>query len=159
MPVKLVKGNLLDSDCNVIAHGCNCFNTMGAGIARQIREKYPLAFEADRATKCGDRNKLGHYSFVAITGYPVIIFNLYIQYGYGRERPYLDYDALESALRGMRKHLECMCTDNLCTCFAEGHWKIGMPKIGCGPAGGDWSRVENIIDDVFYDTDIYVYYL
>lgn len=33
-------------DC--IVHGCNCFRTMGAGIARQIAQKWPEAAEADR---------------------------------------------------------------------------------------------------------------
>lgn len=33
MSIIYVKGNLLNSDCNVICHGCNCFNIFGAGIA------------------------------------------------------------------------------------------------------------------------------
>ena len=32
--------NLLESDCDVIIHCCNCFNTMGAGIAKAIADKY-----------------------------------------------------------------------------------------------------------------------
>ena len=51
--MKTLKGNLLNSfekDFNVILHGCNCFSTMGAGIAKQIAEKYPEAYRADKSS-------------------------------------------------------------------------------------------------------------
>jgi len=35
------------SDSNhIIVHGCNCFCTMGAGIAKTIKELYPSAYLA-----------------------------------------------------------------------------------------------------------------
>jgi hypothetical protein len=39
--VKIVKGDLLKSDCQYIAHGVNCQGVMNSGIAKQIRDKYP----------------------------------------------------------------------------------------------------------------------
>jgi O-acetyl-ADP-ribose deacetylase (regulator of RNase III) len=58
--VQITKGNLLDfpTHClsfasneyigiNAIAHSCNCQNVMGAGIAKQIKDRYPQAYEAD----------------------------------------------------------------------------------------------------------------
>ena len=47
---------------DVILHGCNCFNTMGGGIARQIREQYPVAARVDAETRRGDYNKLGNWT-------------------------------------------------------------------------------------------------
>ena len=32
MPIIEVKGNLLISDCDIIAHGCNCFNNLGGAL-------------------------------------------------------------------------------------------------------------------------------
>jgi hypothetical protein len=32
-----------------------------------------------------------------------------------------------------------------------------MPRIGCGLAGGEWSKVEEIINRVMPDVDVYVY--
>jgi len=40
-----------------------------------------------------------------------------------------------------------------------GKRKIGIPKIGSGLGGGDWDIIENIVNKVFVDTDIYVYIL
>jgi O-acetyl-ADP-ribose deacetylase (regulator of RNase III) len=34
---------------------------------------------------------------------------------------------------------------------------IHMPRIGCGLAGGNWSVIESIIDDVLYHENVFVY--
>ena len=38
--------------------------------------------------------------------------------------------------------------------YSKGIKSIGLPLIGCGLAGGDWSIVRDIIADVFEDTFI-----
>ena len=39
--MEIIKGDLLKSDVPAIIHQCNCFHTMGGGIAVQIASKYP----------------------------------------------------------------------------------------------------------------------
>jgi O-acetyl-ADP-ribose deacetylase (regulator of RNase III) len=34
---------------------------------------------------------------------------------------------------------------------------IHMPKIGSGLAGGDWKRIERLIDEVLWDFQVYIY--
>ena len=41
-------------------------------------------------------------------------------------------------------------------CISHGVTRLAMPKIGCGLDGLQWSKVQNIIDQVFQDTDINV---
>ena len=143
-----VKGNLLKSDCDVIAHGCNCFCTMGSGIARQIRQKYPGAYQADLETINGDLKKLGAFSLFKSEDFD--IYNLYTQYKYGSDKVHLVYAALELSLITMKYHLQWEYEN-----YSE--LKIGFPKIGCGLAGGDWEKVSKIIENVFSDIDVYVY--
>ena len=68
--MKIIKGDLLklalEGKFDVITHGCNCFNTMGAGIARQIAIEFPEAAIADNYTKRGDKSKLGTIGVVDI---------------------------------------------------------------------------------------------
>ena len=49
MSVKLIEGNILTSPtCNentIICHQVNCRAAMGAGLARQIRDKWPVVFD------------------------------------------------------------------------------------------------------------------
>jgi O-acetyl-ADP-ribose deacetylase (regulator of RNase III) len=120
----------------VIAHCCNCFCTMGSGIAPQIKAKFPEAYAVDCATGKGDMNKLGTITYTQNTT-PIVV-NLYGQYDYtGRRsgRMDLDYAALKSALIQMKEKFSGK--------------RIGMPKIGAGLAGGDWNIIEKIIEEVF----------
>jgi O-acetyl-ADP-ribose deacetylase (regulator of RNase III) len=60
--MKEIKGDLIalakQGEFDVIAHGCNCFVKMGAGIAKSIRLAFPEAWYADKDTKAGDKKSL-----------------------------------------------------------------------------------------------------
>lgn len=119
---------------DVIAHGCNCFCTMGAGVARSIAQAFPAAAEADAATVRGDRSKLGTTTTATVrleSGQPLDVVNCYTQYQYGRNRMHLDYVALEACLRYLAKRYNGQ--------------RIGLPRIGTGLAGGNWDFVEKIL--------------
>ena len=60
--VKMLKSK----EIRVLAHGCNCFNTMGSGIAAEIAKFFPDAVISDKMTKYGDINKLGNIDIVYI---------------------------------------------------------------------------------------------
>jgi O-acetyl-ADP-ribose deacetylase (regulator of RNase III) len=155
--IHYVVGDLLESDCNVMVHCCNCFCAFGAGIALQIRHKFPEAYEADQNTTRGDMAKLGTYEMVSCVDRSqrhgdVTVVNLYGQYNYGgrgvkRGGRQVDYVALERAIGGLANQLESW----------RDRPKIGMPRLGCGLAGGKWSVVGGILLRNFKDQDIYVY--
>lgn len=134
--IRYIDGDLVKDAENyeVIAHCCNCFCTMGAGIAPQIKHKFPDAYAADCKTVQGDINKLGTISYSDATK-PIVV-NLYGQYDYTGRRSGqmdLDYEALRSALKLMKAKFSGKT--------------FGLPKIGAGLAGGDWATIEAIIDE------------
>lgn len=150
MSIKYIQGDLLNSDCDIIGHGCNCFNNMGSGIAWQIRQQMPEVYEADFfETEMGDRAKLGGFTKAFSKG--KMVYNIYSQYKYGHDKVFVEYDHLERALELMREDIKRNGDYENC--------KIGLPLIGCGLAGGDWNIVSKIIEMVFKDKDIYVYKL
>lgn len=66
MIVKYIKGDIvaLFLQGNIIAHGCNCFHTMGSGVAGQLARAYPKILEIDKTTtEYGSRDKLGRYVY------------------------------------------------------------------------------------------------
>ena len=150
MSIIEVQGDLLKSDCQVIAHGCNCYAVWGAGIAKQIKELYPFAYDADRdfLFKSPVRDKLGNISFSRVwkedgsLKSDCFVYNLYTQLGYGRDRVYVDYDAVMSSFILMKLNLK----QNPLWFYDD--VKIGIPKIGCGLAGGNWELVKSIIEFV-----------
>ena len=132
--MKIINGDLIQLAINghfdVIIHGCNCFNIMGAGIAKQIKKEFPKAFEADKEF-IGE--KLGNYSCATILDRDdvFVVVNAYTQYkiGYGS----VDYNAIRSVFKKINKDYNML--------------RIGYPKIGCGLAGGNWTIVESIINE------------
>lgn len=133
---------------DLIVHGCNCFCTMGAGIAKQIRDRWPEAYEADLKTVKGDRSKLGTCSYAKLVktkvGSPLQIVNAYTQFNYGRNRRNVDYDAVQACMR----YISGITPPDV---------RIGMPRIGCGLAGGDWDIVYDIIREELDVQDVTVY--
>lgn len=136
--MKYVTGDLIalakEGRFDVIAHGCNCFCTMRAGVALAIARAFPAAVAVDIATVPGDLGKLGtstRCSVVLPNGRPMDIVNCYTQYRFGVGPRHLDYGALEQ------------CMDEIAHIYVGLH--IGLPRIGAGYAGGDWSQIERII--------------
>jgi O-acetyl-ADP-ribose deacetylase (regulator of RNase III) len=133
--LKHAKGNLLDlaenGDFDIIVQGCNCWNTMGGGIAREIRERYPMAAMADDETGKGDYNKLGNYT-TAFTG-KFLIVNAYTQFNMSQGTDVFEYTAFQLILEKIL--------------FAHGDKRIGLPYIGCGLAGGDSDIIIPMIRD------------
>lgn len=133
-------------DIDVVVHQANLYHTFGAGIAKIIRERYPYAYDADRATKYGDEGKLGTFSIAY--GHPDPVFvNLYSQYGIGGQDRNTSYDAMAHGLHALEKHLYSHNPKAL----------LGIPHtMGCGLAGGDWTIVRAIIESVFADSIVKV---
>jgi len=137
-------GNLLEQkDLDAWIQSCNCFCTMGSGVAKEVREKYPEVYEADLATKSGDKKKLGTFSF-AKTHDGKIGYNLYGQFNYGRDRQHTDYEAILNGLLKIKAHVK----ENISSTA-----KIGLPfKMGCVRGGGNWDTVKGILLHLFnYD--------
>lgn len=142
-----IEGNLLDlfeqGEFDVIIHGCNCFNIMGAGIAKQIADKYPQALKADADFPLlkGTKDRLGNISVSTqnILGKKRYIINLYSQFEPGRNT---DYNAIQVALSKINYRFRPE--------------RIGLPLLGCGIGGGDWRIVSKIVKKELLHCDVTV---
>ena len=136
--MSVLKGDLiqfaLTGRFDVIIHGCNCFCTMGAGIAKLIKDNFDEAYQADLATQIGDRGKLGSYSSARIkkNGNIFTIVNGYTQYDFSGQGPLVDYGAIQKLFSMIKKDFS--------------NQRIGYPKIGAGLAKGDWEVISDIIN-------------
>lgn len=136
--MKTVQGNLITlakaGQFDLIIHGCNCFCTMGAGIAKAIKAEFPDAYYADLNTVKGDKNKLGTitYADVNIKDHKLIVVNAYTQYHYTGSEGKVNYDALQKAFAEVKAQFSGL--------------KIGYPAIGAGLGGGDWNIIASIIN-------------
>ena len=130
----------------MIIHGCNCFNTMGAGIAASVKRRFPAAYKADCATEEGSHHKLGSYTSATVTTsttngtddgrhpHELTIVNAYTQYHWSpRKGGRADYKAIRSVFAKIKSDFSGK--------------RIGYPLIGAGLAGGDWNIISRMIEE------------
>ena len=138
------KGNLLDlaeaGEFDIVVQGCNCFNAMGGGIAREIRERYPDIAAVDAATIRGDYTKLGSWTKgVVFTGDGLnhlgefTIINAYTQYNMSSGEDVFEYIAFQLILQ------------KLAHMYPGGDF--GFPYIGMGLAMGDRDLIIQMLED------------
>lgn len=166
MGIHYKTGNLLDAPVDYICHQVNCQGRMGSGIAKQIKDRWPVVYDAyigaykDREDEilrnCGgfehipdvSETLLGYLQKVPVNEEQVVI-NMFAQqyYGYDGKR-YTSYDAFWACLGGIAASVP------------KGS-KIGFPyRIGCGLGGANWQIIETMISVVLgKDFDVYIYTL
>lgn len=140
-----ITGDLVElaktKEIDVIVHGSNCFNNMGAGIAKQIAKEFPLAAEIDKLTNHGSIDKLGTITSAYIDECDLTVINAYTQHAYGGDKVNADYDAIKK------------CFDTIATVLKITGETIAYPKIGAGLAGGDWKKINAIINESLKDVE------
>ena len=156
------KGNLLESDCDYICQQVNCMGKMNSGIAKQIREKWPIVYQNYMA-KCnfshpsgyirpelllGDIQIVGLWDDYNETEFHQSVINMYSQLNYGYDgRRYTSYDAFWNCVNLIKQSVP---TDK----------KIGFPyNIGCGLGGANWNVILTMIDTVLADYTFEIYIL
>ena len=158
-------GNLLDADVEYICHQVNCQGRMGSGIAKSIRERWPVVYDEYRAKfdemeeklieVCGSWESqvdvsdvlLGDVQLVRVGDNKTVV-NLFAQqyYGYDGKR-YTSYDAFWTCLGKMRETVPVGA-------------KIGFPDhIGCGLGGANWEVILTMIEEALNGYDVYIYKL
>jgi len=134
-----VKGDALklfeETPESALIHQVNCKGVMGAGIAKQIADKYPQHLYDYKAVS---PKRLGDFVVTDVSENRCII-GIFGQDGYGRGKCHTDYNAFKD---GMILALYDPCK-------TRSHHPIIIPKyIGCGLAGGDWNTMEKLLLDI-----------
>ena len=148
MSVRYIEKDITTVDVGVVAHGVNCSGAMNSGVAKAIRNRWPLVYEKFKIHPKG-RGVLGEADFVYIPEEEVVVANCYTQvfYGYGGGK-YADPEAIKCAMARVMHIADLQCLH------------VYIPKIGCGLGGLNWKKdVEPIIEelaDIHERINIYV---
>ncbi|WP_268221371.1 macro domain-containing protein [Streptomyces sp. EMB24] len=123
----------------VIAHVCNDIGGWGKGFVLALSRRWPepeAAYRAWHRDRAANDFGLGAVQLVQAERY-VWVANMIGQRGVrtgGRGVP-VRYEAIDTALDRLAGHA------------LELGASVHMPRIGCGLAGGRWSRVEPLVED------------
>ena len=134
MTLTYKKGDLLDDDADILVNPVNCVGVMGAGLAKQFKERWPAYF-TEYQQLCEEN--------VIKPGVPTLHqrpdeSNLLIC-----SFPTKSHWKLPSNLIMVHKGLQAL-SDYIDGTDWEG--SIAFPKLGCGLGGLNWSDVNKLIE-------------
>lgn len=141
MRIYKVKGDITNSNATLILHQVNCQHTMGSGVAKAIKTKWPKVYHDYMSL---DEQKLGTIQVVKVETNKYVV-NMFAQdkYGYDGER-YTSYDALDNCLRQVAEF-----------CRNEMIDYIAIPyNMSCDRGGASWNVVLSLIENAFKDNFI-----
>lgn len=139
--------SIFDSDCQTLVNPVNCVGVMGAGLAKQFKDRYPEMFEAYRRTcnkkalQPGDFIMWGGHNFSEpeknkrILCFPTKVHWLH------PSRP----EYIREGLKAIRYEYEDLEITS-----------IAMPALGCGLGGLKWDEVKPLIEGILGDLPIRV---
>lgn len=146
MITQYIKADILATECKHIAHGVNCQDKMGSGVAKVLYTRYPrvkssyheFCFNTPLEIRLGEVQSAIHGD--------IVIYNCFTQFNYGYDgQKYVSYEAVRECFKALNLHLKGET--------------LAIPKIGAGLAGGDWSEIEAIINEETPDLRVHVYYI
>lgn len=149
--IKLVVGDLLMASEDIIVHQVNCRGKFGSGIALQIKNRFPKAYEdyMSLMTENKDNEAMLGQVYVSVINNDKYIAHLFGQFNYGYDgKRYTNYEALYNGLEYVKDQ-------------AQQHNKsIAIPyKIGSDRGGADWDIVYKMIEKIFGDYEVTLYKL
>lgn len=137
-----------------IVHQVNCQGKMGSGVAKRIKEEYPIVYK-EYLKKCAAATPQDVYTTIQIIplskkevtlDWEPHCCNFFSQFDYGYDgKRYTSYDAF------------WICLNRLKSCVPKGK-SIAFPaKIGCGLGGANWAIILQMIIEVLgQDYTIYI---
>lgn len=148
----ITHGDVLNTDCWIIAHQVNCQGVMGGGLAKQIKDRYPDAYINYREyiedyKDCNGTVPLGTILETPHGGRR--IWHVFGQEFYGTDKQYTDYEAVDTAFRTMIRDYRCEHH------VQEAQIPIAIPLyFGCGLGGGNWSVMKSYLEQIEQDEDV-----
>lgn len=145
--LKITYGDLFEyaAENSIIAHGCNAQGVMGSGFAKQLRQRFPIAYLNYRIAFIEGGLELGGYVLVSTKKRHV--FNCITQRDYGRDKEtvYVDYSAVHKSLSHVAQHSK------------KYNYPVHIPLIGGGLANGHKDTLIGIFEEVFEDVNCVLY--
>lgn len=144
--IKEIQGDLLTCGADIICHQVNFEGIMGGGVALSIRNKLLLENDLYQQyqTYCAIFQEAAIGTVQMLETPEVIVANLFCQHEFASKKGLTDYEAMEKCLRTVKLFA-----------LKRRNRKVAVPGyMGCGIAGGNWSRVLSILKKVFEDSAV-----
>jgi hypothetical protein len=143
----------------IIPHVCNNLGGWGAGFVLALTKEFGIlpkeAYLKQTNLFPNKLDRLGKVSFAKMKERRVIIANMIAQNGYisGTNPRPLKYDALVQCMKIVTQQIEYL-NNNVSSFSPEYNFTIHTCKFGSDLAGGNWSFIECLIEDIWTNSGI-----
>lgn len=142
--MQYVRINILDVPTDYILHQTNCVTTRPKGLSKTLAQRFPRSCPYEYRQQYGHNPDVPGTVFIAENQQRPAIINLFGQYHPGRptesETAELRQQYFWSGLEAVMDYLD----------GREGPVTIAVPNhIGCGLAGGDWTKYEQMLQKFY----------
>lgn len=146
IPLRYIVGDATRPDGDnpkILAHVCNDVGRWGRGFVLAVSARWPEPERHFRSWSLTGQVQLGQIQLVQVER-DMWVANMIGQSGVrgpGNARP-VRYAAIDE------------CLERLAAAALKHEASVHMPFIGCGLAGGQWSRIEPLITNRLCDLDV-----
>jgi len=149
LPIRLVRGDATapqGGGAKIIAHICNDVGAWGKGFVLALSRRWSEPAQAFR--QWYQERQENDFGLGAVQVVPVDenlwVANMVAQHGIRKVEgiPPIRYEAL------------AQCLETVAVKAKELNASLHMPRIGCGLAGGEWSRIEAMISKTLCEQDL-----
>lgn len=144
LPEQVIHKDIFTTRLNAIAHGVNCQGVMGAGIALEVKRRYPDLFEKYKKTcfEFKDENSTPtEFPFGTMYPYRVPNTNLHILNCFTQRdtakrhgEVAISYQAIFTSFSVAGAY-----------CKENGIEELAIPQVGAGLGGGNWKIIYQLI--------------
>src|SRR5262249_32313608 len=128
--IRFVTGDLFKSGAQTLVNTVNCVGIMGKGVALAFKERYPDMYDDYRRRCEAGEIRPGVLTLYTTTRPWVLNFPTKRHW---RNRSRLE--DIEAGLKELAAQYKAWCIESL-----------GVPALGCGHGGLDWSEVRPLIE-------------
>lgn len=125
MTIECINKDITTVRMGIVAHGVNCQGVMGSGVAKAIRDAWPVVYTAYKGMPTG-KTMLGVAHLINVDCANLYVANCYTQIFYGKGGRFASPEAIKTSL---------------CRVYEWADYydlPIYLPKIGAGLGGLSW---------------------
>lgn len=139
--IRYLKGNIFDSEAQVLVNPVNTVGVMGKGLALDFKQRYPRMFDLYRDACRARLLHVGEPMLYRSSEQWVLLFPT--------KAHWKEPSRLEWIETGLQKFVERY--------KSKGITSIAFPKLGCGNGGLDWMEVKEVMERYLGELPINVY--
>ena len=142
--IHVARGNIFNSPAQVLVNPVNTVGVMGAGLAKQFKQRYPEMYKSYRRFCLAGQFQIGMLQLYEAKDGKVVC-------NFPTKNHWEEASKLEHIEAGLQKFVG--------TYQEKGIVSVAFPKLGCGLGGLDWDQqVEPMMRKYLDDVSLSIYF-